>query len=226
MTRFGMVIDLDLCSGCAACSVACSTECNLPFGSAEEAAAGRLMRWLQVLPRVEGQYPRVHASLQPMMCQQCDKAPCTLVCPVSATYVNPQGIVAQVYWRCVGCRYCVNACPYTLKWFNWKDHEWPGATLDATNPDVEVREKGVTEKCCFCSHRLQRAKEAAKAEGRPIGADEYVPACVEACPTGGMVFGDLDDPESEVARRARDPRAYKVLEELGTAPKVIYLKST
>src|SRR3990172_992411 len=115
MVRWGMVIDLDRCSGCQNCGVACAAESNAPPGSPAEAWAGRTIRWLQFLPGVEGTYPNVAAALRPMMCQQCDRPACTYVCPVSATYPNPEGTVGQIYWRCIGCRYCVNACPYTLK---------------------------------------------------------------------------------------------------------------
>lgn len=224
MPRWAIAIDLDKCSGCEACAVACAAENNLPPGDPQEAALGRLMRWLQMLPEFEGEYPHVTASVTPMMCQQCQNPPCVYVCPVSATYTNPEGIVAQIYWRCVGCRYCVNACPYTLKWFNWKQPQWPGSLAEGTNPDVELRDKGVTEKCTFCHQRLQRARETARAEKRSVSLEDYVPACVEACPSRSMVFGDLDDPESEVSRLARNPRAFRYLEELGTDPKIVYLR--
>lgn len=225
MPQWGMVIDLDKCSGCQVCVVACATENNTPLGSQKEAAMGRLIRWLQLLPQIEGEYPHITAKLIPIMCQQCEKPPCTYVCPVSATYPNPDGVVAQIYWRCIGCRYCVNACPYTIKWFNWFKPTWPKGLSQATNPDVELRDKGVTEKCCFCYHRLQRAKERAKVEGRQLRQSDYIPACAEACPTEAIVFGDLKDPDSEVSRLARSPRAFILLEELGTKPKVIYLNS-
>lgn len=225
MPRWGMVIDLDKCTGCQACVVACAAETNAPLGSPDIAAMGRLIRWMQILPKIEGEYPYITADMMPIMCQQCDAPACTYVCPVAATYRNHEGIVAQIYWRCIGCRYCVNACPYTLKWFNWWKPEWQGDTAKATNPDVELRDKGVTEKCCLCHHRLQAAKEKARAEGRKVRPDEYVPACVEACATRCIVFGDLDDPDSEVSRLSRSPRAFYLLEEVGTKPKVAYLKS-
>lgn len=223
MVRWAMVIDLEKCSGCQACGVACAAENNAPLGSPQEAGMGRLIRWLQMLPRMEGEYPHVRAEVIPMMCFQCERPPCTYVCPVAATYKNPQGIVAQVYWRCIGCRYCVNACPFTLKWFNWFQPRWPAAMAEATNPDVSLRDKGVTEKCTFCHHRLQQAKDRARAEGRPLRPEDYRPACVEACPQDALTFGDLDDPESDVARLARSPRAFRLLEELGTQPKVYFL---
>lgn len=226
MTRFGMVIDMDKCSGCQTCAVACSAWNNLSLGTPQEAEENRLMRWLQFLPQFEGEYPHVSGQLTPMMCQHCERPPCTFVCPVSATYLSPTGIVAQIYWRCIGCRYCINSCPYTMKWFNWWKPQWPGEISKGTNPDVELRDKGVTEKCTLCHTRLQRAKEQAKSEGSPINQNDYLPACAESCPTGAIVFGDLDDPESEVSRLARSPRAFHFLEELGTKPKVTYLKST
>ncbi len=225
MPRWGMVIDLDKCSLCQACVVACATENNVALGSPEEAAMGRIIRWLQMLPQIEGQYPYLKARLLPMMCQHCDRPPCTYVCPVSATYKNPEGIVAQINWRCIGCRYCVNACPYTIKWFNWWKPQWPGQLVKSLNPDVEPRDKGVVEKCSFCNHRLQQAKEQARAEGRELRPEDYVPACVASCPTGAIVFGDLDDPESQVAKLSHSPRSFHLLEDLGTKPKVTYLKS-
>ncbi|MBI4469999.1 MAG: 4Fe-4S dicluster domain-containing protein [Acidobacteria bacterium] len=223
MTRLGMVIDLNKCSGCQACVVACATENNVGLGNPEDAAMGRIIRWLQILPEIEGEYPHVSGKLLPMMCQQCDRPSCTYVCPVAATYPVSNGTVAQIYWRCIGCRYCVNACPYTLKWFNWWKPVWPGEMASGTNPDVTLRDKGVTEKCTFGSHRLLRAKEQAREEKRPMRATDYVPACVESCPTDAIVFGDLDDPDSEVSQLTRSSRASRVLEEVGTRPKVSYL---
>jgi molybdopterin-containing oxidoreductase family iron-sulfur binding subunit len=151
---------------------------------------------------------------------QCDDPPCTKVCPVYATYRNPEGIVAQIYNRCIGCRFCMAACPYNAKYFNWHSYqkEAPGQ-----NPDVSLREKGVVEKCTFCHHRLQNARERAVAEKREFDPLDYVPACAEACPAKAIAFGDLADSASDVAQLARSPRAFKLHEELGTKPKVIYL---
>jgi molybdopterin-containing oxidoreductase family iron-sulfur binding subunit len=142
---------------------------------------------------------------------------------VYATYRNPEGVVAQIYARCIGCRFCMAACPYNAKYFNWLRYqkEAPGQ-----NPDVSVRPKGVVEKCTFCHHRLQRARERALAERRDLVPGEYVPACAEACPTRAISFGDLSDPSSEVARLARSPRAFRLGEALGTKPKVVYLSET
>lgn len=219
--RWGMVIDLDRCTACQACVVACSVENNQMLGNPQAAALGRIIRWLKILPEREVEESgRIRQSLIPMPCQQCDDPPCTRVCPVSATFMNPEGIVGQVYDRCIGCRYCVNACPYTCKFFNWR----APSIQPPTNPDVSVRPKGVVEKCLFCHHRLQRAREKAAAEGREIRAGDYIPACVAACPAKAITFGDLNDPDSEVSRLAASHRAFRILEELGTKPKVIYLR--
>jgi molybdopterin-containing oxidoreductase family iron-sulfur binding subunit len=220
MARWGLVIDLDRCTACQACVVACKHENNVAFSTPAVAQDGRLMTWIQIVP-VE---TRGGAAALPLMCQQCDRPPCADVCPTSATYRNPEGIVAQIYPRCIGCRYCTNACPYAVKVFNWTAPEWPDAMAAMRNPDVSVRPKGVVEKCTFCHHRLQAAREQARAAGRDLGPDDYVPACVQTCPSEAMVFGDLDDPHSEVAALADSPRAFRWMEELGTKPKVIYLR--
>lgn len=225
MARWGMVVDLDACSGCGACVTSCCAENNLMPGTPADGERGRVIRWMQLLPQVEGTYPEVRVELTPMMCQQCDRPSCVPVCPVSATYKNPEGLVAQVYWRCIGCRYCVNACPYTCKFFNWGSPGFTPGQAACGNPDVSIRQQGVTEKCSFCHHRLQRAREAAAAKGREVKAGEYLPACAEACPSQAIVFGDLDDPGSDVAKLTRGNRAYRILEdELATHPKVSYLK--
>jgi molybdopterin-containing oxidoreductase family iron-sulfur binding subunit len=220
MARWGLVIDLDRCTACQACVVACKHENNVPFSTPETAEAGRLLTWIQIVP-IE---TRGETQTMPLMCQHCDRPPCTDVCPTSATYLNPEGIVAQIYPRCIGCRYCTNACPYAVKVFNWTTPEWPGAMQDMANPDVSLRPKGVVEKCTFCHHRLQQARERAKAADRDLAPDDYVPACVQTCPADAMVFGDLEDPHSDAAALAASPRAFRWMEELGTKPKVIYLR--
>jgi molybdopterin-containing oxidoreductase family iron-sulfur binding subunit len=175
---------------------------------------------MQVLTETDEGHHEEKMRFIPRPCLQCDDPPCTKVCPVYATYRNPEGIVAQIYARCIGCRFCMAACPYNAKYFNWYTYqkEQPGQ-----NPDVSVRPKGVVEKCTFCHHRLQKARERARAENREIQPGEYNPACAEACPAQAISFGDLSDPGSEVSKLARSPRAFKLQEELGTKPKVIYL---
>ena len=224
--RWGMTIDMDKCTACEACVVACAAENNQPLGNREDAAMGRVIRWIQILPVTEGEFPAPKQQLMPMPCQQCDQPPCTKVCPVYATFRSKEGIVGQVYARCIGCRYCVNACPYTCKFFNWKTPEWPEEMRAGLNPDISVRPRGVVEKCLFCHHRLQRAKEKAAADGRRgLAERDYQPACADVCPAKAIVFGDLNDPDSDVAGLSKDDRAYHLLEELGTKPKVTYLRS-
>ncbi|MBI4459115.1 MAG: 4Fe-4S dicluster domain-containing protein [Acidobacteria bacterium] len=223
MARWGMVIDLDKCTACQACVVACQVENNVPFMQPEEAQKGRNIYWLKLVPFPEGQFPEAKVRFLPLPCMHCDEPPCIQVCPVDATNINSEGIVRQIFARCIGCRYCTTACPYTVRSFNWYKPEWPEPMQEARNPDVSVRPKGVVEKCTLCHHRLQKARAKAMSEDRPLASGEYTPACVESCPPKAMVFGDLDDPNSEVSQLARSPRAFRLLEELGTKPKVIYL---
>jgi molybdopterin-containing oxidoreductase family iron-sulfur binding subunit len=225
MARWGMVIDLDRCSACQACVVACQEENNVPFVEEEEFRRSRALSWMRIVVESEGAFPDVRLRFLPRPCMHCDNPPCTMVCPVHATYLNPEGIVAQVYPRCIGCRFCMAACPYTVKYFNWYEYSGrvPVEFRQGRNPDVSLRPKGVVEKCTFCHHRLMRARERAAAEGRELRQGDYVPACAEICPARAIVFGDLADADSEVARLATDPRAFRLLEELGTQPKVIYL---
>jgi molybdopterin-containing oxidoreductase family iron-sulfur binding subunit len=218
-----MVIDLDKCTACQACVVACQTENNVPSMGPEESEMGRSIYWMKVAAFPEGEVPRGKVRFLPLPCLHCDNPPCVTVCPVDATNITPDGIVRQIFSRCIGCRYCTTACPYTRRYFNWYAPEWPEPMSEAQNPDVSVRPKGVVEKCTFCHHRLQKARAKAIAEQRPLAPGEYVPACVESCPARAMVFGDLDDPNSAVAQLARSGRAFRLLEELGTQPKVIYL---
>ena len=227
MPRWGMVIDLDRCSGCRGCVVACKQENNIAPSTQEHAESSRMISWMNVITVVEGDYPDTKLRLLPMLCQQCENPPCVRVCPVGATQKSSQGIVGQIYPRCIGCRYCASACPYQVKYFNWFRPSWPREFEQSLNPDVSVRPKGVIEKCTFCVQRLQRARDQAAFEGRKVRSEgEYVPACVESCPAKAMYFGDLDDRSTEVAHLARDSRAFRVMDELGTAPNIIYLKES
>lgn len=237
MPRWGMVIDLDRCTGCQACTVACRTENNVPACGDRNAWNGRAIFWNKVLAvrRTEGEgahaegaapRPRQRVRFLPLPCMHCDRPPCTMVCPVRATTRSSDGIVMQVPSRCIGCRLCQAACPYGRRYFNWQEVEYPGDLVQAVNPDVSVRTLGVIEKCTLCVHRLQKAREQARAEERDLRENDYVPACVQACPAKARTFGDLDNPEHAVAKLARSPRAFRLLAELGTFPKVIYLTET
>lgn len=223
MPRWGMVIDLNKCTGCGECVTACKVENNVAIVGAEESQRGRTMLWMDILTSYEGEYPDIKVRHMPRLCFHCDNPPCIKVCPVRATYRNDEGIVTQIFPQCIGCRYCMAACPYTVKSFNWYKPRWPKEMRQAVNPDVSVRPDGVVEKCTFCIHRLQKAKEQAASEKRALQKSDYVPACVESCPTGAIVFGDLDNPKSDVSRLKRSPRAFTLLEDLGTEPKVTYL---
>ena len=225
MQRWGMVIDLDKCTACGACVVACQSENNIPPSNPEKYAEGRSIQWMTLLPWfLEGEYPNVNFRVLPRPCMQCEHPPCVKVCPVGATYFSKEtGIVGQIYGRCIGCRYCTTACPYTVRYFNWREPEWPEEMKNYLNKDVSVRPKGVVEKCTFCHHRLIRAKEQVKDEGRELLPGDYVPACVESCPASAMFFGDLENPKSVVSELARSARAFRLLEDLGTHPKVVYL---
>lgn len=218
-----MVIDLDRCTGCQACVIACKAENNIPFSSPKEAERKRIISWMRVLKIEEGEYPNIRVRFLPRPCMHCDNPPCVKVCPVGATYKNEEGLIAQVYTQCIGCRYCTNNCPYTLKYFNWYTPEWPEEMQNYLNPDVSIRNKGVVEKCTFCHHRLQKAREKARAENRPLREEDYVPACAQTCPTQAITFGDLSNPKSTVFQKVRNPRTFRLLEELGTEPKVYYL---
>ncbi len=226
MTRWGMTIDTDRCTGCEACVVACNAENNIPTVGPEEAAKGRTMHWLRIERSYEGDFPDVRVRFTPVLCQQCGHAPCEPVCPVYATYHNPEGLNAMVYSRCVGTRFCANNCPYTVRTFNWFEPEFPAPLDQQLNPDVSVRSAGVMEKCTFCVQRIQDAKFTAKSEGRALEDGDVQPACAQSCPTRAIVFGDLDDEHSLVSRLAGGARAERLLGELGTQPAVIYLRGS
>ncbi|MCL4394001.1 MAG: 4Fe-4S dicluster domain-containing protein [Chloroflexi bacterium] len=226
MPRWGMVIDLDKCVACQACTAACRMENNTPVAGPDQTEVGRAILWNEVIPSVEGTYPNVKMRFIPRPCMHCDDPACVKVCPVQATFKNEEGIVLIDYDRCIGCRFCTVACPYSVRYFNWYEPQWPNELRQHLNPDSRVapRPKGVVEKCTFCVQRLEKAKQKAKDEGRVFQASDYVPACVETCTGRARYFGDLDDPTSLVAQMAKSPRAYRLLEELGTQPKVYYLR--
>jgi molybdopterin-containing oxidoreductase family iron-sulfur binding subunit len=224
--QWGMTIDLNACTGCSACVAACYAENNLPVVGAEEVARGRIMSWIRIERYVPDRADAPPLYLMPMLCQQCDHAPCESVCPVYASSHTAEGLNAQVYNRCIGTRYCENNCPYKVRRFNWFDHEWPAPLHLQLNPDVTVRSAGVMEKCTFCIQRIRAAEMDARAERRPLRDGEILPACVQACPAQAMTFGDMKLPDSAMMRRraAHAVRGYRALEELNTAPAIDYLR--
>ncbi|MGK7346532.1 MAG: 4Fe-4S dicluster domain-containing protein [Candidatus Nitrospinota bacterium M3_3B_026] len=222
--KWVMVIDLDRCDGCGACVVACQAENNVAVVGDELVKQDRSMSWLRIERYFEGEWPDLRVVFLPMLCQQCDHAPCEPVCPTFATYHNPEGLNAMIYNRCIGTRFCGNNCPYGVRKFNWLEYPIEKPLEEQLNPDVSVREKGVMEKCTFCMQRIRRAKDRAKDEGRKVKDGEATPACAQTCPTNAIAFGDVNDPESRVALLSKSKRRHRLLEEHGTHPSVIYLK--
>lgn len=219
--RWVMVIDFDLCIGCSACIASCYIENNIPVVGFEEHLKGREMSWIRVEPYYE---ENQNPAFLLMLCQHCDNAPCEPVCPVYATYHNPEGLNAQVYNRCVGTRYCSNNCPYKVRRFNWLNYEYKKTYSEMFNPEVSIREKGIMEKCTFCIQRIRKAKDYAKDEKRKIKDGELIPACAETCPTNAIAFGNILDKESKVYKLVNSERVYRVLEHLGIEPAVYYLR--
>jgi molybdopterin-containing oxidoreductase family iron-sulfur binding subunit len=235
-----MAIDLDKCTGCSACVVACQAENNVAWVGEDQVTMGRDHNWI----RLERYYESVDATHAgpvdvrhlPMLCQHCGNAPCEPVCPVYASYHTPDGLNGQIYNRCVGTRYCANNCPYKVRVFNWYTYTGEEPAFDGMgcapeplnwqyNPDVTVRTNGVMEKCSFCVQRIRETENRARIEDRPVQDGEVVPACQQSCPAEAIVFGNVRDPNSRVARVVENERTYRVLDELiNTQPAVHYLK--
>jgi len=223
--RWGMAIDLDHCSGCNSCQVACRQENNIPTYGPEPTNEAARIEWISMRwddSESSGPLPQ----LMPFPCQHCHDAPCVKVCPVGATFKDSEGITVQVWDRCIGCRYCMVACPYGRRFFNWEEPKFEGSLVQMLNPDVATRTAGVVEKCTFCSHRIKQAREEARLDGRELVDDDVrrLPACASACPTNAITFGDLNDPTSRVAELRDSQRVFRLLEHLGTDPNVFYLR--
>ncbi len=224
---WGMVVDVDKCTGCGACMVACQAENNLaPAKDGTDKV--RTINWMLVYQLSNGKsFPEHDVAYLPRPCMQCGKPSCVSVCPVVATTKDEEGgIVSQIYPRCIGCRYCAVSCPYHARYFNWHDPVWPAGLDKVLSPDVSPRPRGVVEKCTFCHHRLMAAKSKAVVNGEdpnalPDGA--YVSSCAEACPNGAISFGDVKNPAHKVHELIQSPNAFRLLERLGTEPQVWYV---
>jgi Fe-S-cluster-containing dehydrogenase component len=247
--KWAMSIDMDACTGCNACSVACYAENNLPVVGKEKYAHGQSMHWMRIeryWPEDDREFPDQGA---PMMCQQCEAAPCETVCPVGATNHTADGLNSQAYNRCIGSRYCSANCPFKVRYFNWYDYPttenvWPAEMTQQLNPDITLRGKGVMEKCTFCVQRIRAGERAVKNEGRILRDGEVQTACQQACPTNAITFGNLIDPDSKVHQQWKaqrvdlnadeqeknkeeggsDLRGYRILEELRAYPSVMYME--
>jgi len=202
---------------------ACRAENNIATVGELQASRGRAINWIRVERYVEGEFPDVKVKFRPVLCQQCDAAPCEPVCPTYASHHTDEGLNAQVYNRCIGTRYCANACPYNVRFFDFFNPVWEKPLHLQLNPDVSLREVGVMEKCTFCVQRITAVKIQAEGEKREVKDGEIQPACVQSCGAKALVFGDLNDPDSEVSRLSRSPRGSKLLEDVGTQPKITYL---
>ena len=240
--KWGMVVDLDRCTGCQACVVACQSENNLPINTKDFFQQNRAYEWIRIERYWEGEFPNVKARFIPVMCQHCENAPCEPVCPVYATYHNDQGMNVQVYNRCIGTRYCANNCPYSVRFFNWWEPQWPERLRNQLNTDVTVRSRGIMERCSFCVQRIRRGQLKVEGQQRKtldqaaMKENNLLPACVHACPTNALKFGDqLDEtgPVKKVFDAVNDyeehhgekpKRGYRLLEEMATKPNVIFLQ--
>ncbi|HEX3927222.1 MAG TPA: molybdopterin-dependent oxidoreductase [Gemmatimonadales bacterium] len=226
--KWGMAVDLSRCTGCSACVTACYAENNIPTVGEEQVFRRREMSWLRIERYWEGGEANEPLGVRfaPVMCQHCNNAPCEPVCPVYASYHTVDGLNGQVYNRCVGTRYCSNNCPFKVRYFNWlkyNDVAWPEPLNLQLNPDVTVRARGVMEKCTFCVQRIRAVQNTARIEGRDFKDGEIMTACAQACPSGAISFGNINDPAAKVVQWKKDPRGYVMLEGTNVQSSVTYL---
>jgi molybdopterin-containing oxidoreductase family iron-sulfur binding subunit len=229
--KWAMAIDLNKCIGCSACVAGCNVENNIPVVGKEQVSNRRAMHWIRIDRYYSGTDTEPSIRYQPMLCQHCDNAPCENVCPVVATNHSPDGLNQMVYNRCVGTKYCSNNCPYKVRRFNffdWRDlfkdgyYEQQPTNL-VHNPEVTIRSRGVMEKCTFCIQRIAEARQHATEQGRELKGSDVRTACQDACPASAIMFGDMNDPQSEISKYRNHQLGYHVLEEINVRPNITYL---